>query len=150
MQANKDLGVSTANRSDNYLFLETAIPAAHFELATRIRPHIAEYMGNFPGLDTTMVTSVSSKMQRCLPGQGYHDFHWEQSTQSPTRAFVWLLYLNDVKQAGETELLNFNFRVPPKEGAMLVFPAAWPWIHRGNPPICEVKYIVTGWCNFNA
>ena len=26
-----------------------------------------------------------------------------------------------------------------------MFPALWPWVHRGFPPKSEVKYICTGW-----
>jgi hypothetical protein len=149
--ANTDLNTSLANRSDSYIFLETHIPDLHVSITEGIGPKISHYMGSFPGLDKTMITTVASKMQRCYPGQGYHDFHWEQSCMNPTRAIVWLLYLNDVTDGGgETELLNFNERIVPKSGTLLIFPASWPWIHRGNPPLRTTKYIVTGWGCFNA
>jgi hypothetical protein len=146
--ASEDLNVSQAERSDSYFFLETTIPTAHAELATRLKPSIQHFLQTYPGIDHVPVTSISSKMQKCSPGQGYHTFHWEQTPNSPLRAVVWLLYLNDIYEGGETELLNFGERISPREGRLLVFPAAWPWIHRGNPPLVGTKYIVTGWYNY--
>ena len=35
-------------------------------------------------------------------------------------------------------------------GKLLIFPATWTYMHRGNVPISEDKYIVTGWLYGNS
>jgi len=39
-------------------------------------------------------------------------------------------------------------RVKPKQGTLLIWPAAFTHTHRGNPPLSNVKYITTGWIEF--
>ena len=55
------------------------------------------------------------------------------------------LYLNTIKEGGETEFLYLNKRVKAKVGRMIIFPAGYTHTHRGNPPIGEEKYIATTW-----
>ena len=52
---------------------------------------------------------------------------------------------DDVPEGGETSFLNQRRRVNPKAGSVCLFPAAFPWVHRGEPPLSGVKYIATGW-----
>ena len=59
--------------------------------------------------------------------------------------FVVQTYLNDDFEAGETEFLHQHLRVTPKEGSVLIFPAGFTHIHRGNPPIGGTKYLLTTW-----
>ena len=56
--------------------------------------------------------------------------------------FIW--YLNDISEGGHTEF-NTGFKVQPELGKLVIFPGLWPWVHRGNAPKSEVKYICTGW-----
>ena len=55
------------------------------------------------------------------------------------------IYLNDVKEGGETEFLHFSKRVKPKTGRIVIWPAGFPYVHRGNPPLSGEKYILTSW-----
>ena len=87
------------------------------------------------------------KIQKTLPTEGYHIWHVEHGVghgQEP-RAFVFSVYLNDVKDGGETEFLNFSQRVEPKTGRIVIWPAGFPYVHRGNPPLKGTKYILTSW-----
>jgi hypothetical protein len=89
------------------------------------------------------------KMQRTLPSEGYHMWHSENSNLiNKSRAFSWILYLNDVEQGGETEFLYLSKRVQPKAGRILIFPAGFTHAHRGNPPLSGEKYIATGWVEY--
>jgi len=54
-------------------------------------------------------------------------------------------YLNDNFEGGETEFLYLNKRVSAKQGRIIIFPAGFTHVHRGNPPIGGEKYIVTSW-----
>jgi len=87
------------------------------------------------------------KIQKTLPSEGYHVWHVEHSTgnENAKRAFVFSIYLNDVKEGGETEFLHFSKRVKPKTGRIVIWPAGFPYLHRGNPPISNKKYILTSW-----
>ena len=87
------------------------------------------------------------KIQKTLPTEGYHVWHIEHGKgfENESRAFVFSIYLNDVKEGGETEFLHFSKRVKPKTGRIVIWPAAFPYLHRGNPPLSGEKYIVTSW-----
>jgi len=89
------------------------------------------------------------KIQRTSPGEGYHAWHSEiDKLRSARRILAWTLYLNTVAEGGETEFLYQHLRVKPVEGTLVIWPAHFTHAHRGNPPIGEDKYIVTGWVDF--
>ena len=87
------------------------------------------------------------KIQKTLPTEGYHVWHIEHQKGYTTesRAFVFSIYLNDVEEGGETEFLHFSKRVKPKTGRIVIWPAGFPYLHRGNPPLSGEKYILTSW-----
>ena len=90
---------------------------------------------------------TSLKIQKTLPTEGYHIWHIEHNKgyENEARAFVFSVYLNDVEDGGETEFLHFSKRVKPKTGRIVIWPAAFPYVHRGNPPLSGEKYILTSW-----
>jgi|TARA_R100000655_G_scaffold55449_3_gene93480 hypothetical protein len=87
------------------------------------------------------------KIQKTLPTEGYHVWHIEhgKGRSNEPRAFVFSIYLNDIEDGGETEFLHFSKRVKPKTGRILIWPAGFPYVHRGNPPLSGEKYILTSW-----
>jgi len=87
------------------------------------------------------------KIQKTLPTEGYHVWHLEHGKgfDFEPRAFVFSIYLNDVEEGGETEFLHFSKRVKPKKGRIVIWPAGFPYVHRGNPPLSGEKYILTSW-----
>ena len=58
------------------------------------------------------------------------------------------IYLNTVEEGGETEFLYQSQRVKPVKGRIVIWPAGFPYVHRGNPPLSGEKYIVTSWISF--
>jgi hypothetical protein len=87
------------------------------------------------------------KIQKTLPTEGYHVWHVEHGKEfeQAFRAFVFSIYLNDVEDGGETEFLHFSKRCKPKTGRIVIWPAGFPYLHRGNPPLSGEKYILTSW-----
>ena len=87
------------------------------------------------------------KIQKTLPTEGYHVWHIEHGKgfDNEPRAFVFSIYLNDIEEGGETEFLHFSKRVQPKTGRIVIWPAGFPYLHRGNPPLSGEKYILTSW-----
>ena len=97
------------------------------------------------GIDQFKYTTL--KIQKTLPTQGYHMWHLEHNSlgDSSRRALVFSIYLNNVGEGGETEFLHQSVRVKPVKGRCVIWPAAFPYVHRGNPPLQGEKYIMTSW-----
>ena len=89
------------------------------------------------------------KLQKTDVGGGYHVWHPENSRlEVCDRLFAYIAYLNDVEDGGETEFLYQHRRIKPEKGTIIIFPAGFTHTHRGNPPLSNSKYIVTGWIEF--
>jgi len=89
------------------------------------------------------------KIQKTLPGQGYHIWHCEAADLlSSRRLLLVFMYLNTCKEGGETEFLYQHKRIKPKAGTIVIAPAAWTHTHRGNPPLSGEKYMINGWLEF--
>lgn len=109
-----------------------------------------EYLEKYSVLaDYDKHTIYTYKIQKTVPSGGYHVWHSEHGSMAfAGRTGVYLLYLNDVDEGGETEFLYLSKRITPKKGRLLIFPPNYPWAHRGNPPLSGEKYILTGWMEF--
>ena len=105
------------------------------------------YLENTGAKDGGPFYYTSLKIQKTLPTEGYHVWHLEHGRgfDNEPRAFVFSIYLNDVEEGGETEFLHFSKRVKPKRGRIVIWPAGFPYLHRGNPPLSGEKYIITSW-----
>jgi hypothetical protein len=110
----------------------------------------ADYAAKFSILDTLAPHQIYHyKVQKTEVGQGYHIWHCESQSKSDcARVLVWTLYLNDVEEGGETEFLYQHKRVKPEQGTLIIWPSGFTHTHRGNPPMSNTKYIVTGWVEF--
>jgi hypothetical protein len=94
-------------------------------------------------------TIFDMKLQKSKPGQGYHIWHYEKdSMENRNRILAFILYLNDINEGGETEFLYQKCRIQPKRNRFILWPSSFTHTHRGNPPLKEDKYILTGWVEF--
>jgi len=118
----------------------------NFDMAFK---HYTENTGAQQAYDGGPFHFTTLKIQKTLPTEGYHVWHIEHGKgfDNEPRAFVYSIYLNDVKEGGETEFLHFSKRIKPKTGRIVIWPAAFPYVHRGNPPLSGKKYILTSWMN---
>jgi prolyl 4-hydroxylase len=90
-------------------------------------------------------------IQHYKPNEGFFVWHSERtSAMNPatTRHLVFMTYLNDVMDGGETEFYHQELKVKPKKGLTLIWPADWTHTHRGVASPTQDKYIVTGWFNY--
>jgi hypothetical protein len=110
----------------------------------------AEYSKEYwPLLEAPSHSVYTLKLQKTLPKQGYHVWHAENlDRDSSSRITAFMLYLNDVDEGGETEFLFESLRVKPTKGTLLIWPASYTHVHRGNPPLSGVKYVATAWTQF--
>lgn len=61
------------------------------------------------------------------------------------RKLLWMFYLNDVEEGGETEFYHQQLVTKPKQGSLVIAPAGFTHTHRGNMPKSNDKYIFTSW-----
>lgn len=95
-------------------------------------------------------TIYTYKIQKTDPAGGYHVWHSEDGSACHARRVgVYILYLNNVEEGGETEFLYLSKRIAAKTGRLVIFPPNYPWAHRGNPPLSGSKYIMTGWMEYS-
>ncbi|WP_374351729.1 2OG-Fe(II) oxygenase [Chitinimonas sp.] len=95
------------------------------------------------------------QLQKYDAGLGnYQYWHSEVYPQLPDseplhRILLFMFYLNDVAEGGQTEFYYQGRSITPKRGRMVVAPAYFTHTHRGCTPVSGDKYILTSWILFN-
>ena len=98
-------------------------------------------------------SALANNIQYYPPGGGFKKWHCERPTYGSSnsivvqRALVYMTYLNDVKDGGETEFKYQQVKVKPEKGLTLIWPSDFTHTHRGVPSPTEEKWIATGWFN---
>ena len=87
-------------------------------------------------------------IQKYVDGDGYFDLHHEQGFRFPFRMLAWMVYLNDAKCG--TEFPYQKKKVKAKTGRLVIWPAGWTHLHKGETPNKGLKYITTGWCEYTS
>lgn len=110
----------------------------------------SQYINQFDILKTVDPLNIRHvKVQKTKVGGGYHIWHHETDKRDTSnRVLAWMLYLNDIEEGGETEFLYQHTRVKPTRGTFVIWPAGFTHTHRGNPPLSNEKYIMTGWIEY--
>lgn len=78
----------------------------------------------------------------------YHTERFSAKPPSSNRHLVFMTYLNDVTDGGETEFFYQKIQLKPQKGLTLIWPTDWTHTHRGNPLGDHKKYIITGWLSY--
>ena len=108
-----------------------------------------EYLKKYPQLSNGPRFNIVGKynIQRYVEGEGYFAEHCEHSGMYPYRMLVWSMFLNDAKCG--TYFTQFDKTIPAVGGSLIIFPAFWLYQHRGVVPNIGVKYIATGWWEYD-
>jgi hypothetical protein len=107
---------------------------------------LSEYTHVFGHMKQIPLYSIAQKIQKTPPGGGYHVWHDESSAAPHSgRVIVWMIYLNDDFEGGETEFLYYKKRIKPTKGTVLLWPAGLTHCHRGGLVLSGMKYVATGW-----
>ena len=90
------------------------------------------------------------QMQKYDAGRGnYAYWHCEVYPQpgheAAYRTLLWMYYLNDVDEGGETDFYYQHRSIRPRVGRMVIAPAYFTHTHRGRIPLSGDKYILTSW-----
>ena len=89
--------------------------------------------------------------QKYAAGKGnYNYWHCEVYPQLPDneplhRSLLFMFYLNDVTEGGQTDFYYQQQSIQPKAGRMVIAPAYFTHTHRGAVPVSNDKYILTSW-----
>ena len=123
---NQLVPIINQNKSDYYLRFQTA----------------------FDKLDPIELGAVFN-IQRYLPGEGFSSYHCERAgLKHSNRMLVWMVYLNDVTDRGETEFYFQHHFETAQQGKLIIWPSDWMYLHRGIPSPTQTKYISTGWFTY--
>jgi hypothetical protein len=111
---------------------------------------LEDYIQKYSSLKIGQQVKIfANKIQETKVGGGFHAWHSENSRMdNDHRVLAVMVYLNDVQNGGETEFLYQHKRVQPKKGTVVMWPAHFTHLHRGNPPLSNTKYIMTGWYEY--
>lgn len=89
------------------------------------------------------------RIKRYRPGTDEKfELHYDAMDDKCNRYLVFLWYLNDVSEGGETEFCNLGLKVQARTGRLLMFPPYWMFQHAGLPPRSNDKYIVSTYLLF--
>ena len=127
-------------------------------LQDKLIDHTEEYHRFVKGINhvsSTWDVDPNYNIQKYDPGEGYYVWHHEHGgfkyfpkLRTVRRILAWMIYLNDVPNGG-TEFLDQGQTVEAKRGRLLIWPAYWTHTHRSQVSNTQVKYIATGWYNFD-
>ena len=119
------------------------------ELGTISKNYIDKF--NFCNDGSSWGLAENFNIQYYKPGEAFFAWHCERITSKipySNRHLVWMTYLNDVTDEGETEFYYQELKIKPEKGKTVIFPADWTHTHRGIASKTQDKYIITGWYNF--
>lgn len=91
---------------------------------------------------TPQISEMRIKRYVAGSGEAFQP-HFDAIYEVAHRYMVFLWYLNDVEQGGETEFCDLGIKVPARTGKLLVFPPYWMFQHAGRPPLSGDKYILS-------
>jgi prolyl 4-hydroxylase len=74
--------------------------------------------------------------------------HYDAADDKCNRYLVFLWYLNDVLEGGETEFPDLGLRIAARAGRLLMFPPFWMFQHAGLAPRSNNKYIMSTYLLF--
>lgn len=64
------------------------------------------------------------------------------------RVLLWLIYLNDVTEGGETEFIYQKAAIKPTVGSIVIAPCGFTHTHRGKTPLSNDKYVLASWVSY--
>jgi hypothetical protein len=125
-----------------------------FDYSKNLQDVVEQYIKRYPMSNNYAAWGIKEgiQIQQYRPFAGYHAWHTERTNGAgiqATRHLVFMTYLNDVTDDGETEFYHQDIKIKPRKGLTVIWPADWTHTHRGIPSPTQEKYIITGWFNFS-
>jgi hypothetical protein len=117
----------------------------------QIDKHLAEYNSKLPlTLPIPSRPTIDDLRMKRYRGGSDDNFepHFDSIDEKSRRYLVFLWYLNDVAEGGETEFTDLGITIQARAGRLLMFPPYWMFQHAGLPPRSNDKYIVSTYLMF--
>lgn len=136
------------------ILLDQLSESLHGRYITELEKCKLEYIEQYPILKNISNITLEHQnniptvhVQRYTKGKSYNVLHCENDANPLflNRILVFMTYLNDIHEDGETYFPYQNFTCKPKKGLTLIWPAYFTHVHKGIPAHKEIKYILTGW-----
>lgn len=133
--------------------LDLPLPVHHpinYKYSVELQKVLLAYIAKYPRVEHVARFEIeAANIQKYPKGGGYHQWHTERNGLFTShRHLVYMTYLNDISDGGETEFLYQKLKVKPRKGLTLIWPVDWTHTHRGLPSMTEEKCIATGWYDF--
>ena len=105
------------------------------------------YLQSYPEVNTLPTfTATTARIQKYDKDGHFNSWHHERgSGNTQKRCLVYMTYLNDVEEGGETYFKYQNKKIKPEVGKTIIWPSDWTHTHKGVSPKSGFKYIATGW-----
>ncbi|MCC4586586.1 2OG-Fe(II) oxygenase [Xanthomonas sp. NCPPB 1067] len=97
--------------------------------------------------DSPLLSPLILKRYRSGSDESFQT-HFDSINSVCDRYLVFLWYLNDVSEGGETWFPDLNCGVEPRAGRLLMFPPYWMYAHQGRHPKSGDKYILSTYLRF--
>jgi len=135
------------NRKDYALLLNYSEQSYCYQINQFLKSCALHYREVYSQLKQVNLVSTDIKMQKTPPGGGYHLWHYENgNVDHAMRELTWMIYLNTLPDGeGETEFMYQKRRIKPTAGTVVIWPAGYTHVHKGNTVFTQDKYILTGW-----
>jgi len=112
------------------------------QMSTDISINISEV---FPSIDKCFINALNiQKYEKNIGKFVTHIDDLVDYKNHARRIIVYMWYLNDVLEGGET-VFNGKCKVKPEAGKIVMFPSTWTYPHSALIPVSGDKYIITGW-----
>ncbi|MHB8679124.1 MAG: 2OG-Fe(II) oxygenase [Rudaea sp.] len=98
--------------------------------------------------ESPQLEELRIKRYRANSDEGFQP-HFDAADEKCKRFMVFLWYLNDVREGGQTEFCDLGLTVDARAGRLLMFPPFWMFQHAGLTPLSNDKYIVSTYMLFD-
>lgn len=119
-------------------------------ISKSLQKYVKVYINEYPELNNHVgdwTTCDYYNVQRYKPQEGYFKTHCEVvDIKSASRILVWMFYLNSVENGG-TLFPQYEIGIRAIQGRLVIWPAYWTHLHKGQISQTQTKYITTGWYN---
>ena len=121
-------------------------------IGTRLEEYIEKYIEDYPDINFMLKSWSCVKgfnIQKYKPNEGFYRDHCENfDKDSSRRVLVWMFYLNTVPDGG-TIFPTLDIKIKSSIGRLVIWPAYWTHVHRGEISKSHIKYIATGWHSYD-
>ena len=137
-RTNYNLGLTDCSQ----IFDNPIAQTVHNQYYTLLVSAMAQYVKKH-GMEDVPFTHEGYNMLKYSGGQEYKA-HYDGG--SPTKRCVSaILYLNSDFEGGEVEFVNFNIKIKPEPGMLLLFPSNYAYTHIAHPVTSGTKYAIVTW-----